>query len=47
MEMDLNRLKNKVDSILANTNTINEQLKAICDFFVKSNVISKFIKKFK
>ena len=32
MEMDLNRLKNKVDSILANTNTINEQLKAICDF---------------
>ena len=32
MEMDLNRLKNKVDSILANTNTINEQLKAICNF---------------
>ena len=32
MEIDLNRLKNKVDSILANTNTINEQLKAICDF---------------
>ena len=31
MEMDLNRLKNKVDSILANTNTTNEKLKAICD----------------
>ncbi len=28
MEMDLNRLKNKVDSILANTNTTNEKLKA-------------------
>ena len=31
MEMDLNRLKNKADSILANTNTTNEQLQAICD----------------
>ena len=31
MEMDINRLKNKVDSILANTNTTNEKLKAICD----------------
>ena len=31
MEMDINRLKNKVDSILANMNTTNEKLKAICD----------------
>ena len=31
MEMDLNRLKNKADSILTNTNTTNEKLKAICD----------------
>ena len=31
MEMDINRLKNKVDSIFANTNTTNEKLKAICD----------------
>ena len=31
MEMDLNRLKNKADSIFANTNTTNEKLKAICD----------------
>jgi len=31
MEMDLNRLKNKVDSILANTNTTKEQLKEVCD----------------
>ncbi|MDB4204285.1 GAF domain-containing protein [Polaribacter sp.] len=29
--MDLNRLKNKVDSILANTNTTKEQLKEVCD----------------
>ncbi|MFB1040723.1 MAG: GAF domain-containing protein, partial [Polaribacter sp.] len=29
--MDINRLKNKVDSIFANTNTTNEKLKAICD----------------
>ena len=31
MEMDLNRLKNKVDSILGSTNTTNEKLKSICD----------------
>ena len=31
MEMDLNRLKNKADSILANTNTIKDKLKEICD----------------
>ena len=31
MEMDLNRLKNKADSILANTNTTKEKLKEICD----------------
>ena len=31
MEMDLNRLKNKVDIILGSTNTANEKLKAICD----------------
>jgi GAF domain-containing protein len=31
MEMDINRLKNKVDSIFENTNTTNEKLKAICD----------------
>ena len=31
MEIDINRLKNKVDSIFVNTNTTNEQLKAICD----------------
>ena len=31
MEMDLNRLKNKVDSILANTNTTKEKLKEVCD----------------
>ena len=31
MEMDLNRLKNKVDIILGSTNTVNEKLKAICD----------------
>ena len=31
MEMDLNRLKNKADSILANTNTRKEKLKEVCD----------------
>ena len=31
MERDLNRLKNKVDSILGSTNTTNEKLKSICD----------------
>ena len=31
MEIDLNRLKNKVDIILGSTNTANEKLKAICD----------------
>jgi L-methionine (R)-S-oxide reductase len=31
MEMDLNRLKNKADSILANTNTRKEKLKKVCD----------------
>jgi L-methionine (R)-S-oxide reductase len=31
MEMDINRLKNKVDGIFANTNTTNEKLKAICE----------------
>jgi len=31
MEMNINILKNKVDSILANINTTNEKLKAICD----------------
>ena len=31
MEMDLNRLKNKADSILANTNTRKEKLNEVCD----------------
>jgi len=31
MEMNINRLKNKVDGILANTNTTKEKLKEVCD----------------